>query len=122
MAEAAADGMAAMTMETPREGGEDDYKPPEAKSVNELLATKEGEDEAMARYKASLLGAAAAGQGKSEDPRRVVITQLAVVVSPARQLPTCVAFSLVWQATSRSCSHLPARRRSLQTTSPSCST
>ena len=60
----------------------------ELRRVNELLATKEGEDEAMARYKASLLGAAAAGQGKSEDPRRVVITQLAVVVSPARQLPT----------------------------------
>jgi hypothetical protein len=42
---------------------------------------KEGEDEAMQRYKASLLGAAAAGGGVSDDPRRVVITKLELIIN-----------------------------------------
>jgi hypothetical protein len=57
--------------------GDDDYKPPEAKSVEELMAMKEGEDEALQRYKASLLGATAGA--KTDDPRRVVITEVGIV-------------------------------------------
>ena len=50
----------------------------EKKSVNELLSSegKEGEDEALQRYKESLLGAAASGKAKSDDPRIVVIKEL----------------------------------------------
>ena len=57
----------------------DDYKPPEAKSVEELLASKEGEDDALRRYKEQLLGAAAAGGAKTNDPRRVVVTEVGVL-------------------------------------------
>mmetsp|Transcript_32414 Transcript_32414/g.85548 ORF Transcript_32414/g.85548 Transcript_32414/m.85548 type:complete len:229 (+) Transcript_32414:41-727(+) len=58
----------------------DDYKVSEKKSVEELMAKKEGEDEALQRYKAQLLGAAAAG-AKTDDPRRVVITEVAIIPS-----------------------------------------
>ena len=61
----------------------DSYKISEKKTVAELLSSegKEGEDEALQRYKASLLGAAAAGGGKTDDPRRVVITKLELVIN-----------------------------------------
>uniref|UniRef100_A0A7S4C317 Rho GDP-dissociation inhibitor n=1 Tax=Chrysotila carterae TaxID=13221 RepID=A0A7S4C317_CHRCT len=56
---------------------DDDYVPPEAKTVEELMAEKDGEDEAMQRYKASLLKSAASA--KTDDPRRVVITEMQVL-------------------------------------------
>ena len=43
------------------------YVAPEKKTVGEIMEQKEGEDEAMARYKAQLLGGAAAGAAVSED-------------------------------------------------------
>ena len=58
-----------------------DYKPPEKKTVEELLGAKEGEDEALQRYKQQLLGVAAAGGGKTDDPRRVVITKLELLIN-----------------------------------------
>jgi len=64
---------------------QDDYVAPEAKSVEQLMEKKEGEDEAMERYKAQLLGAAAAGGGKTDDPRRVVVTEVGIV--PADHAP-----------------------------------
>lgn len=62
---------------------EEGYVPPAAKTIEELMSTegKEGEDEALQRYKASLLGAAAAGAGSSDDPRRVVITKLELLIN-----------------------------------------
>ena len=98
-----------MVPETPR----DDYTPPDAKTVGELMQTKEGEDEAMARYKASLLGAAAAGGGKSNDPRRVVITELTVVVSHRQHHNQHLATTLTRRAT--------VHRASFPTTLRSCS-
>ena len=70
---------------TARRGSEDevnDYKVADKKTVAELLSTegKESEDEALQRYKANLLGAAAEGGGASTDPRRVVVTELAVLI------------------------------------------
>ena len=63
----------------------DDYVAPVAKSIGELLSTdgKDGEDEALQQYKASLLGAAAisGAAAASDDPRRVVITELSVLVN-----------------------------------------
>ena len=73
----AAAGASSDALETERDG----YIAPEKKSVEELMASKEGEDEAMQKYKASLLGAAAAGGGATDDPRRVVITQLDIVIN-----------------------------------------
>ena len=58
-----------------------DYKPPEKKTVEELLGAKEGEAEALQRYKQQLLGVAAAGGGKTDDPRRVVITKLELLIN-----------------------------------------
>jgi len=58
-----------------------DYKPPEKKTVEELLGAKEGEDEALQRYKQQLLGVAATGGGKTDDPRRVVITKLELLIN-----------------------------------------
>ena len=66
----------------PLEEESDNYKAPEKKSVNELLEQKEGEDEALQRYKAQLLGAAAAGGGTvAGDARRMVLTQMAILVN-----------------------------------------
>jgi len=70
---------------TARRGSEDavdDYKVGDKKTIAELLSTegKESEDEALQRYKASLLGAAAGGGGTSTDPRRVVVTELAILI------------------------------------------
>jgi Rho GDP-dissociation inhibitor len=55
----------------------DDYVAPEAKSVNELMEAKDGEDEALQRYKAQLLAGAASA--KTDDPRRVVIVEMSVL-------------------------------------------
>tara|TARA_B110001452_G_scaffold244973_1_gene229344 strand:- start:554 stop:1159 length:606 start_codon:yes stop_codon:yes gene_type:complete len=59
------------------EGDVDTYQAPEQKSVNELMEQKEGEDEAMKRYKESLL--AGAGSAKTDDPRRVVVTEMQIL-------------------------------------------
>ena len=57
------------------------YTAPKRKSVTDILEAQEGEDEALQRYKASLLGAAAAGGAAADDPRRVVITELSILVN-----------------------------------------
>ena len=58
------------------------YVAPEKKTVGEIMEQKEGEDEAMARYKAQLLGGAAAGAAVSEDgdKRRVEPVELRVLL------------------------------------------
>ena len=66
-----------------------DYRAPDAKSIGELLSTdgKDGEDEALQRYKASLLGAAAvSGASGTKDPRRVVIKELCVIINDHESL------------------------------------
>jgi len=63
---------------------DDAYVAPVVKSIGELMSSegKEGEDEALQRYKANLLGAAAAGAAvSSDDPRRVVIVELAILIN-----------------------------------------
>ena len=60
-----------------------EYKAPPKNTVSELLSAKEGEDEALQRYKASLLGAAS-GSGATaagEDARHVVVRQLAILIN-----------------------------------------
>lgn len=68
-----------------RESAEDadTYQAGEKKTINELLSTdgKEGEDEALQRYKQQLLGAAAAGGGTvAGDSRSVVLMQMAILI------------------------------------------
>lgn len=55
----------------------DTYQAPKEKSVKDLMEHKEGEDEAMKRYKESLLAGAAAA--KTDDPRRVVVTEMQIL-------------------------------------------
>ena len=58
-----------------------EYAAPKAATVGDLLQ-KDGEDEALQRYKAQLLGAAAQGGGVvAGDPRRVVVTALSILVN-----------------------------------------
>ena len=61
----------------------DGYVVPAQQSMESIIQAGEGEDEAMRRYRASLLGAAASsGSGMvAGDPRRVVITEMAILVN-----------------------------------------
>ena len=84
-------------LETPR--GADGYNAPVAKSINELLSAegKDGEDDALQRYKASLLGAAAAGGGvKTGDVRRVIIKEISVIFNTDSHPP--ITFDLTNEA------------------------
>lgn len=53
------------------------YKPPPNQSIHDLLK-KEEEDESLRKYREQLLGAAAKGVPKSDDPRLVVIKSFGV--------------------------------------------
>lgn len=54
-----------------------------SRSVADILA-KDSEDESLRRYKESLLGSAAHGDlGDPNDPRRLIVTEFAVVFDPA---------------------------------------
>jgi predicted DNA-binding antitoxin AbrB/MazE fold protein len=58
------------------------YKPPAEKKLEEILNTDQ-EDESLRKYKAALLGQAAGGVAAipfPDDPRRVIVTKLAVLV------------------------------------------
>jgi Rho GDP-dissociation inhibitor len=50
----------------------DNFKPPPKESIDELLS-KDADDESLRKYKEQLLGAAAKGVPKTDDPRLVVI-------------------------------------------------
>ena len=56
---------------------------PVALAQGELMQRKEGEDEAMERYKARLIKAEAA---ITEDPRRVVVTEMIILLA---EQPCC---------------------------------
>lgn len=83
MASSAADGVDDLSLSefTPRGGPSDAYVVSKAASVEDLMSAKADEDEAMQRYKASLLGAATSGGGATSDPRRVVVTELSVLLN-----------------------------------------
>lgn len=74
-----AEDLGELSLETPRDG----YVAPKAVALDDILASKDDEDEAMQRYKASLLGAAVAagGAGGTDDPRKVVVTELSVLIN-----------------------------------------
>lgn len=55
----------------------DSYVPPPKESLSELL-NKQEEDESLRKYKEQLLGAAAKGVPKTDDPRLVVIQSFGV--------------------------------------------
>jgi len=57
------------------------YKPPPQKTIEEILAADQ-EDESLRRYKEALLGGAAASEVivDPNDPRRVIVKKLALVV------------------------------------------
>ena len=59
------------------------YKPPAEKSLNEIL-NQDQDDDALARYKAALLGDAASGEAPivlyPDDKRQVIVQKLALVV------------------------------------------
>jgi Rho GDP-dissociation inhibitor len=79
MAEESVDGLADLSLGEPTTT---DYKQPRRASVKDILEVKEGEDEALQRYKASLLGAAAASaEGSSTDVQRVVFSELSIVIN-----------------------------------------
>jgi len=65
------------------DGVEPGYKPPAEKSLNEII-NQDQDDDALARYKAALLGDAASGEGPvlvyPDDPRQVIVQKLALVV------------------------------------------
>lgn len=62
---------------------ETDYKPPAEKSLNDIL-NQDKDDEAMERYKKTLLGEAAEGTDGAvafpDDPRQVIVQKLVLVV------------------------------------------
>lgn len=58
------------------------YKPPAQKALQEILETDK-EDESLQKYKAALLGSAAASVNiivKPEDPRKVMVQNLQLIV------------------------------------------
>lgn len=59
------------------------YQPPPEKSIDEMLKTDE-DDEALQKYKASLLGDGVSGSGAvvvdPSDPRKVILKKLSLVV------------------------------------------
>lgn len=59
------------------------YKPPAEKSLAEIV-NADAEDESLVRYKQALLGEAAGGDNAlivvPDDPRRVIVQKLALVV------------------------------------------
>lgn len=61
-----------------------------SKNVADILAL-DSEDESLRRYKESLLGSAAHGDlGDTTDPRRLVVTEFAVVFEPSEGQPDIV--------------------------------
>jgi hypothetical protein len=86
------------------------------KTVEELLGAKEGEDEALQRYKQQLLGVAAAGGGKTDDPRRVLmalapLTALAALAAAAAAASGFLTSGRKTCANSKSLSDLVSHRR-----------
>jgi Rho GDP-dissociation inhibitor len=77
MAEESAEGLADLSLGEP---STTEYRAPRKKSVADILEAKEGEDEALQRYKASLLGAAAASAGGG-DLQRVVFSELRIIIN-----------------------------------------
>lgn len=64
------------------------YKPPPAKTINELIHADQ-EDESLRKYKESLLGSNASGEAvviKPDDPRRVLVQSLSLVVADRKDL------------------------------------
>ncbi len=59
------------------------YQPPAEKTIDDIVKT-DAEDEALKKYKATLLGSAVAGTGsvvaEPSDPRNVIVKKLALVV------------------------------------------
>jgi Rho GDP-dissociation inhibitor len=61
-----------------------------SKNVADILAL-DSEDESLRRYKESLLGSAAHGDlGDTNDPRRLVVTEFAVVFEPSEGRPDII--------------------------------
>jgi hypothetical protein len=61
-----------------------------SKNVADIMAL-DSEDESLKRYKESLLGSAAHGDlGNTNDPRRLVVTEFAVVFEPSEGRPDIV--------------------------------
>merc|ERR1711972_692519 len=65
------------------EGEEENYQPPPEKSIDALMEADQ-DDEALRKYKETLLGQAAGGSGTvvvdESDPRKVIVKALALVV------------------------------------------
>lgn len=76
-----AEGLADLSLGEP---STTEYRAPQQISVAALLEAKEGEDDALQRYKTSLLGTAAAAAAASStgpDSRRVVFSELCILVN-----------------------------------------
>merc|ERR1712012_940328 len=65
------------------EGEEENYQPPPEKSIDALMEADQ-DDEALRKYKETLLGQAAGGSGTvvvdESDPRKAIVKALALVV------------------------------------------
>ncbi|KAL3910709.1 MAG: hypothetical protein SGPRY_008959, partial [Prymnesium sp.] len=64
---------------------DESYTPPAARSVEELLSVKEGEDEALQRYKAALLGPSPTL--RSHDPRRLLLSAISILPADRPPIP-----------------------------------
>ena len=76
--EKGAEGDTQITDEDVADNDNPEYKPPAPKALTEIISADQ-EDEALQRYKAQLLGNAAAGGGVvvyPDDPRNVIVQKL----------------------------------------------
>ncbi|KAK7870599.1 hypothetical protein R5R35_009103 [Gryllus longicercus] len=77
MSDTPAEGIENLSINTPEEEIESNYKPPPEKTIEEILEADK-EDESLQKYKEALLGEAKTGKVivDPEDPRKVIVKKL----------------------------------------------